>query len=366
MQVDTTPPAALAPPVTNADTLLTERAANPTIRARGLSHIVLERPDLARAQQFFIDFGLRPLECTPKRLLMAAPAATEPCVVVDRGRRARLVGLGLLAAEPRDLERVARLPGASRVGGIGRAQSEPAPVRLRDPAGLCLEVACRDVSEPLITPPACRAVNERIIPSAGLAVVRRLGHLVLNVVHFAPMARFYIEHFGLLTSDVQCTGNGQPMISFMRFDRGSVPVDHHAFVLIQHVVAGLNHVAFEMDDLDEVARAHDELKRAGWRHSWGIGRHLLGSQIFDYWADPWGALFEHYADGDRFDASRAPSYYRFGATANQQWGPPPPRAFTLPTLSADWLRQASRNLVSNPGLDRPRVRALLGAALRGI
>lgn len=29
-----------------------------------------------------------------------------------------------------------------------------------------------------------------------------------------------------------------------------------------------------------------------------MGRHILGSQIFDYWKDPSRFTVEHYADGD--------------------------------------------------------------------
>jgi hypothetical protein len=29
-----------------------------------------------------------------------------------------------------------------------------------------------------------------------------------------------------------------------------------------------------------------------------VGRHILGSQIFDYWYDVHGFMIEHYADGD--------------------------------------------------------------------
>jgi hypothetical protein len=38
------------------------------------------------------------------------------------------------------------------------------------------------------------------------------------------------------------------------------------------------------------------------RHEWGVGRHYLGSQIFDYWSDPWGHTVEHWTDGDLMDA----------------------------------------------------------------
>jgi hypothetical protein len=40
---------------------------------------------------------------------------------------------------------------------------------------------------------------------------------------------------------------------------------------------------------------------ARYEHMWGIGRHLLGSQVYDYWADPWGRVHEHWADTDRLN-----------------------------------------------------------------
>jgi len=54
-----------------------------------------------------------------------------------------------------------------------------------------------------------------------------------------------------------------------------------------------------------VALAHVD----GLEEHEGVGRHLLGSQIFDYWRDPWGQKHEHYADGDLFDAAQPPGYH---------------------------------------------------------
>ena len=40
-----------------------------------------------------------------------------------------------------------------------------------------------------------------------------------------------------------------------------------------------------------------------YEHMWGIGRHVLGSQVYDYWADPWGRVHEHWADSDRLNVA---------------------------------------------------------------
>lgn len=39
---------------------------------------------------------------------------------------------------------------------------------------------------------------------------------------------------------------------------------------------------------------------------WGVRRHLLGSQIFDYWYDPSGFTIEHYTDGDVVNEDNTP------------------------------------------------------------
>ena len=68
-------------------------------------------------------------------------------------------------------------------------------------------------------------------------------------------------------------------------------------------------------------------KTGKYQHMWGIGRHLLGSQVFDYWADPWGRVHEHWTDSDVLNAGRRPaSPKRQGTFA--QWGESMPVCFT--------------------------------------
>lgn len=68
---------------------------------------------------------------------------------------------------------------------------------------------------------------------------------------------------------------------------------------------------------DRAARA--ERKRMDARM--GVGRHILGSQVFDYWQDPWGDKHEHYCDGDMFTADVATGIHEVSREAMSQWGP---------------------------------------------
>ena len=57
----------------------------------------------------------------------------------------------------------------------------------------------------------------------------------------------------------------------------------------------------DFDDL-MVGRDHLLMNDNGWRPYWGIGRHVLGGQIFDYWKDPFGFTVEHWTDSDLLKA----------------------------------------------------------------
>ena len=66
---------------------------------------------------------------------------------------------------------------------------------------------------------------------------------------------------------------------------------------------------------------HTHLKRAKRTPAWGVGRHILGSQIFDYWKDPWGHELEHWTDGDLFAAGDGSHKATFQDLLGVQWGP---------------------------------------------
>lgn len=44
-----------------------------------------------------------------------------------------------------------------------------------------------------------------------------------------------------------------------------------------------HHTSFEVDDVDSQVVGHHYLRHKGYINVFGVGRHVLGSQIFDYW-----------------------------------------------------------------------------------
>ena len=154
---------------------------------------------------------------------------------------------------------------------------------------------------------------------------------MLGTTRFRAALDWYLEVLGLIVSDFLYL-DGQrdrgPAMAFIRCDLGSVPADHHTLAMTLQPRTGYVHSAYQLTDLDEVAASGEYLREHGYRHAWGLGRHIQGSQIFDYWRDPDRVMFEHYADGDVFDAAAEPGWAPLSRSGLAQWGPKATAEFT--------------------------------------
>ena len=156
----------------------------------------------------------------------------------------------------------------------------------------------------------------------GPSTVLRLGHAVLEVSDFRKSEAWYKSRFGFITSDEIEMAPGAAIGAFMRCDRGDMPTDHHTLFLLQSPRGpGFNHAAFEVAHMDDLMCGHEYLKSDGRKAAWGVGRHILGSQIFDYWKDPWGHELEHWTDGDLFTAKDGSNKATMQDLLGVQWGP---------------------------------------------
>jgi catechol 2,3-dioxygenase-like lactoylglutathione lyase family enzyme len=334
------------------------RHPTPTARASALEYLVLERPDLDRAEAFLSDFGLVVGSRTKDVLYMRGTSASSYCYRIHRAPRARFVGAGFSVRTQGELEGLVHVDGASRVepsehpGGGNR-------VVLRDPSGFIVEVVHgqepaeeRRAREPLPfnVGRERRRINGTQRPPVEPPQVIRLGHLVLEVAEFQATCGWYTQHLGLVPSDVQVLPDGSPAVVFMRLDLGETPADHHTLAMVQGFMPQFNHAAFELVDADAVGMGQRVLREKGFKHAWGIGRHILGSQIFDYWEDPWGDKHEHYCDGDLFTADRPMGVHPLSREAMAQWGQPMPRSFTRPHFTPRAMLSAVRNLRHSPDL----------------
>jgi catechol 2,3-dioxygenase-like lactoylglutathione lyase family enzyme len=342
------------------------RNSAPTVKARSLAYLIFERPDLARAERFLTDFGLRAVSRDDTAIYFRGTGSAPFCYVTRAAAKARFVGFGLAVASRGDLQKLAGIPGASRIEPLA-APGGGECVRLIDPSGFEVHAVFGRQSVDVLAHRAAMTFNAPEAPSRINATQRvdvappdivKLGHVVLEVADFQATCSWYTQHFGFIPSDVQVLPDGSPAVTFMRLDLGDEPADHHTLALAQGFAAKFSHAAFEVVDADAVGMGQRVLREKGWTHAWGIGRHILGSQIFDYWQDPHGDKHEHYSDGDRFTADVPTGIHAVSRDAMSQWGQPMPRSFTKPELSLSTFATIVHNLRHSPDLTLRKLRTL--------
>lgn len=306
----------------------------PTIKVHDLAYIRVRLPDLDRAEKFLTDFGLLRVQRTEDRLYMRGTDSNHHIHVTERGDD-KLLSLAFSVASEADLQAASLVPGASPIEDIGEPGGGKR-VWLIDPDGNRIEIVWGIHAAdpiPLERYPlndaldGLRRAGTLMRHRRGPSKVLRIGHGVFMSTNPTPMLAWYREHLGLLCSDEVVMPDGQVGLSFHRLDRGKEYVDHHVLLVQLGPVNGLNHVSFEIQDVDDLMLGHEHLKAQGYDAVWGIGRHVYGAQIFDYWMDPWGFMYEHWTDTDRLNADFVGLRDATVESANGPWGMDVPERF---------------------------------------
>ena len=313
------------------------RSRNPVIKVADIAWLEFEKPDLMRAEAFARAFGFRTARRGPDELQLRGTDAGAPCVFVRRGQRTRFAGMAFRARDEVDVLRLADAAGATAralpesIGGLSVDLVDPSGVRVQVVAGM-QELPELPGQQPHVfnLGRELDRINATQRPLRAPAQVQRLGHLVLQSTKYLESLNWYLDNLGMIVSDfLFFPGQRQrgPTMSFIRCDRGSEPADHHTLALALGPANRYVHSAYQVSDLDALAAGGEYLRDRGYFRSWGIGRHIQGSQIFDYWRDPDGFMVEHFTDGDMFDNTLEPGWAAFAASGLAQWGPPATKDF---------------------------------------
>ena len=351
------------------------RATNPVIKVEDLAWLEFQKPDLGASERFAQAFGFSSVSRTADELQLRGSDTGSPCVIVRRGP-SKFLGSAFRAADSRDVLRLADATGATvtnlpeSLGGLSVDLTDPSGARVRVVADThrLPELLCQPTRNFNFGHEAPRT-NHTQRPVREPARIQRLGHVVLQTTSYLTTLNWYLEHLGLIVSDFKYYPGQRdrgPTMSFIRCDRGTTPTDHHTMAMLLGPRNTYVHSAYQVTDLDTLAAGGEYLLDKGYQRSWGIGRHIEGSQIFDYWRDPDGFLVEHYADGDLFDCTLEPGWSEMTASGLAQWGPPATKDFLGLTA-----KQALRELAAMPGalrddneFDLTRLRGLLKVASR--
>jgi len=284
------------------------------LHLRSLHHVVFQVQDRAAGERFAVDFGLQIAASDERRTYLRGAGADPYHVVLESDEHNAFLGAAVVVESEQDLQRAVADHGASAIRdlqgpGGGRA------VTLVDPEGLQWHLVCE------IAPAVAQPLRESLRVNTGAAKHRRgitqhkpalgppqllkLGHIGIFVQDFARQSRWLRDVLGLLPSDVLYAGTPDHGIGgFFRLDRGDEWVDHHILAVFAMGRSDCHHVSFEVQDSEAQFLAHRWMSKQGWQPVWGVGRHPLGSHVFDVWRAPSGYRFETYSDTDLCNASQ--------------------------------------------------------------
>ena len=296
----------------------------------------VRRKNLDAQEEFLTEFGMVRAERTRTALYMRGTDPEHHIHVTELGDPG-FVSLAFNVESEEELEKAAGIEGASAV----EEMDEPGGgkrVRLTEPNGYTIEIVHGiEMLEPLdvsrfalnMGPQRLARKGELTRIDRGPSHVKRIGHAVMMTPDLKTSIAWVRQTLGLVCSDDVYAGEEDNIIlSFNRVDKGEEYVDHHVFLYIDGPKAGLNHMAFEVQDIDDVIMGHEHMRSLDkYEHFWGLGRHVLGSQVYDYWADPWGRVHEHWTDSDRLNNDTPANLVAFEDGLNSQWGDPIPEKF---------------------------------------
>ncbi len=290
-----------------------------------LRSVVLEMPDLARAETFYTDVWRLELAARHEGAIYLRGAGTDHHLLAlhagSATPRVRCVTLRARSAEalPAIAEAAARAGGRVLVpialmddpaGGIG--------LTIRDPDGRLYQVVHGDARH-------AEASESPDCP-------QRLAHAVLNSHDVAVTQRFLEQSLGFVLAD------RTRIMAFMNCNR-----DHHTLAIGDTDNDALNHVAFLMPTLDAVMRGGGRMKDHGHAIEWGPGRHGPGDNAFNYFIDPFGVVIEYTAEVQQIDdsyAARGPTDWTWPPARVDQWG--------IGTGPSPRLKEAQRQVLFIP------------------
>jgi catechol 2,3-dioxygenase len=140
------------------------------------------------------------------------------------------------------------------------------------------------------------AVSDRSRPT-------KLSHVVLNSARIDEQTTFFQDLLGFRHSDAT------DMMEFIR-----CCADHHSIAFARSTGPSLNHMAYEMPNIDGLMRGAGRMKQNGFSIEWGVGRHGPGNNVFTYFIEPNGFVAEYTTEVEQVDEAtyvpNTPEYWR--------------------------------------------------------
>lgn len=157
------------------------------------------------------------------------------------------------------------------------------------------------------------------------AIPQKISHIVFHSPQHKELTQWFIDVLGFKLSD--WIGD---FMSLLRCNSA-----HHRIALLPGP-ACLNHVAYDMPDVDEMMRGLKRMRRAGFDTVWGPGRHTAGDNTFSYFVTPAGFVVEYTAHLEEVDDETwKPRTFTPAPDIMDQWGTGTGGPQTMPKPAPD-------------------------------
>lgn len=292
-------------------------------KVTGLSGFGMQVPDLDEAERFYATFGLEARR-TGDTLRLGSPGTGHDECVLMKGERKRMHHVSFFIV-PGDEE-----PFAEKLTAAGMEVQEQAPdswprpgLWFQDPWGTWINLTPQTPVVRKIEPALPSNLDgkaERVDMDLWLELQQsrpplRIGHMLMFTQDWEKVESFFVDVLGMRTSD-RAAGK----VAFM--SAGDGIIDHHCFGLINSTHRGLQHASFQVPNFDDIGFGAWRMREAGYKETFGPGRHAIASNLFHYIRDPWGSWVEYYADMDKIsDAWKCRDFNALPYIWGPEWSP---------------------------------------------
>jgi catechol 2,3-dioxygenase len=320
--------------------------ANSTVT--GVRSIELGVRDLHQSAEFYTKvWALEEVSAAGDTMHFRATGGEHHVLTIRERPQASLLGVHFAAADRGAVDQL-----CAKAKGYGVAiADDPAPLdasagggygfRFETPDGLPMTISSDSAQHPDV-------VVDRSRPT-------KISHVVLNSARTDDQVPFFIDVLGFKLSD------STHMMEFLRCS-----ADHHSIAIFRNNGPSLNHVAYELPNIDGLMRGAGRLKRSGFDVEWGVGRHGPGSNVFSYFIEPNGFVAEYTTELDQLDdATHVPqdaSYWQKMMPNPDRWGLAGPPSNRMRAAMSGALYLGEREL-SNALAGNARCEDIIGRKL---
>ena len=309
------------------------RRAN-TLGVHSIDHFTLVVPDLEVARTFYERFGLdvRDASGTLELYTMGNPHRWARILKGEGEKRLLYVSFGIFADDEAAFKAHLDKQGVKYIAAPAGADDQGIWFEGFDGLPINVRVAekCTPNEKSQFISESAGPGKTGAIPNSRAPRVypRRLSHFAVFCTDVPAAIAFYERTLGLRLSD-----KSEPVVAFLHGVHGS---DHQLLALLLSDHRGMHHNSWDMGSVQDVGLGQAWMYRGGYKEGWGIGRHVLGANYFNYVRDPWGSYSEYSADIDFIPADCDwPSANHPPEDSLYLWGPDLPEYFIQNTEPKD-------------------------------